>query len=186
MKLAAVVALSLLALPAAAHAGGYVSAGIGTAPQFGGDLDDGYSGKGHNSARVMVGKQFGIVGLEAGVAGFGFSGVSQDTGDTATGARMYNAQLAITVTLPLMTKLDGYLRGGIEKAWASGEANAGIDISGSGYLIGAGVAYSLGVHDAALWAELGHEMVSYDHTNNPTREGTVDALMVGVKFGFGR
>lgn len=186
MKLAVVAGLSLLALSTTAHAGGYVSAGIGPQPAFGGEIEGGYSGDGHNSARVMVGKRFGMVGLEAGVGGFGFTGTAQDTADTAAGAKMYNAQLAVTLTMPLMVKLDGYVRGGVEKSWASGEVNDGIDITGDGWVIGAGAAYNLGMHDAALWAELNHEMVTYEHTGNLTREGVVDTLMVGVRFGFGK
>lgn len=185
MKLAVAAALALLALPTAASAGGYVSAGVGTGPAFGGELEGAYTGDGHTSARLMVGKRFGIVGLEAGLTGFGFTGTAQDTSDTTAGARMYQAQAAVTVTMPLMVKLDGYLRAGIEKSWASGEVNPGIDISGGGYVIGAGAAYNLGVRDAALWLELNHELVTYDHTNNPSREGTVSTLMVGVRVGFG-
>jgi len=185
MKLAVVAGLSLLALSSTAHAGGYVSVGIGPKASFGGELEGVYNSDGHNTGRIVVGKQFGIVGLEAGIGGYGFSGTTQDTLDVTDG-RMYNAQLAVTVTMPLMTKLDGYLRGGVEKAWASGEYNPGIDVTGNGWLIGAGAAYRLGVQDAALWAELGHELVSYDHTNNPTREGSVNTLLVGIKVGFGK
>jgi len=47
MLRASIVLASLLALPAIAHAGSYVSAGIGTAPSIGGDASATFNGDGH-------------------------------------------------------------------------------------------------------------------------------------------
>ncbi len=185
MKLAVAAALALLALPSAASAGGYVSAGIGTGPAFGGELENAYTGDDHNSARVLVGKRFGIVGIEAGIGGWGLTGTAGNTLDVVSG-RAYSAQAAVTVSMPLVTKLDGYLRVGIEKIWVTGEQYTEYPVGGGGYLLGAGIAYDLGVRDAALWLEANHELIHLGRPAGTEFDGTVSTLLAGIRVGFGR
>src|SRR5438067_2231494 len=108
MLRASLVLASLLALPAAAHAGGYVSAGIGTAPSLGGDVSTTFSGDGHNSGRVALGRGFGPISLEAGIAGFGVSTAGMST--TA-----YSAQVSAAAHAPLFLGVDLVARGGLER-----------------------------------------------------------------------
>lgn len=184
MKLAAVAALALLALPATASAGGYVSAGLGTGARFTGSLSGNFTGEGHNSGKVMIGKRFGIVSIEAGVAGFGIDGNLGTTGDLA-GDRLYSASASVVGQFPVMPKLEVFARLGLSKAWVSGEGDDR-QISGGGYVTGVGASYDLGFRDAALWAEIGHEVTRLERAQLADMKGGVDTLMIGVRFGIGR
>ncbi len=183
MKLAVAAALALLALPTAAHAGGYVSVGVGTGPRFTNGLQNSYSGDGHNSARVLVGKRFGLISIEGGIGGYGLHGVNVYTSDIS-GDRAYSASASVVGQVPVMAKLEVFARLGIEKTWVTGEADDR-GISGGGYLVGAGVAYDLGFRNMALWAEIDHEMMRLKRESIADQTGSVDTLMVGIRVGFG-
>src|SRR6188508_3385967 len=64
----------LVAVPAAAHAGSYVSGGVGTSPDLGGDAAVMLDAEGHNTGRLTLGQKFGPASLEGGLSGFGVTG----------------------------------------------------------------------------------------------------------------
>ena len=130
----ALVAAALLSVPAAAHAGGYVALGVGSAADTGGDLR-GFSSDGHMSGRLMLGQRISIVSFEAGLAGYGL--------EPRSGGRDYNAQslgAALKLNLPLVAGLEGYGRAGVERTWL-GTSGDQMAYSGNGYVVGGGLEY---------------------------------------------
>jgi hypothetical protein len=169
MKLAALVAvpLALAAAAGSASAGGYVSAGVGSAPDLGGDLTmltaDGRSG------RVALGHGFGPLALEAGLGGFGVDG-----------GTMMTASLSAKVKTDLAASLDIYARGGLERTWVRADGPMA-DLSGDGKVLGAGLELPLPglVTDSALWLELDRQWMQLGQAH-----GTADTVMLGLRVGL--
>lgn len=170
MKLAvlAVIPLALTATAGAARAGGYVSAGIGGAPDLAGELTM-LSTEDTHSGRIALGRDFGPVSLEAGLGGFGIEG-----------GTMMSASVSAKLNVDLVSQLDGYARGGLEHSWV--DADGAMDgLSGDGYLLGAGLELALPglLTDSAIWLELDREWMELGQAS-----GTADTLMLGLRFGL--
>lgn len=160
------VLASLVILPAAANAGGYVSAGIGSAPSLGGDVAASFDGTGHSSGRVALGRGFGPISIEAGLAGFGVTAMG-----SSNEARAYSGQVSAAAHAPLFLGLDLVARGGLERTWVSDDQMS--EISGDGYLLGAGL--DLTVAGTGVWVELDRQYLPH---------GTADTAMLGVRVGI--
>ena len=102
----AVLGALLIAAPSSAYAGGFVSAGVGTAPSLGGDLDTYFDGDGHRSAKVAVGNRMGPIGIEVGLGGYGLHGVMPVTGAAVDGTAL-SLSASLTGHVPLFLWLDG-------------------------------------------------------------------------------
>jgi hypothetical protein len=170
MKLAvlAVVPLALTATAGAARAGGYVSAGIGGAPDLAGELSM-LSSDGGRAGRIAIGHDLGPVALEGGLGGFGVEG-----------GTMMSASLSAKLSVDLVSQLDGYARGGIEHSWV--RADGAMDgASGDGYLLGAGLELGLPMllTDAAIWLEVDRQWMELGQAS-----GTADTLLLGLRVGL--
>ena len=169
MKLVVLAALplALAATAGSAYAGGYVSAGVGGAPDLGGDLTmlttEGRSG------RIALGHGFGALAIEAGLGGFGVDG-----------GTMMTASLSAKVKTDLVSKLDIYARGGLERTWVRADGPMA-DLSGDGKVLGAGLELNLPglLTDSALWLELDRQWMQLGPSH-----GTADTLMLGLRFGL--
>lgn len=180
MRAPAALALALVALaPVAAHAGPteYVSLGIGTTANTGGDLSsmdsNGIAGS------LFVGHSFGLVSIEAGLSKYGFKNQNQDWGNISLGA-------AGKLTVPVMPLLGAYLRLGIEKTWQNGSAkSADSDYTGTGWLAGIGAAYklNLGATSGAVWADFTRHDASFVNDTR-SRDGNIDVISLGITVGF--
>lgn len=170
MKIAslALVPFLVTAAAGAAQAGGYVSAGLGGAPDLGGELTM-LSAEDSSSGRIAVGQGFGPLSVEAGLGGFGVDG-----------GTMVSASVSLKLNADLVSKLDGYVRGGLERSWVRG-GGAMDGLSGDGHLLGAGLELELPMllTDAALWLELDREWMELGQA-----EGTADTMLLGLRVGL--
>jgi hypothetical protein len=170
--LAMLVALA----PATAHAGGYVSAGLGSGPDLGGDLQN-LSGEGHASGRLAFGHGLGPVAVELGVTGYGVTGSMPGGGSTEGEA--LSASISGKLFGGLVGNLDAFLRAGLQRTWIRTEAMH--DYDGQGYVVGVGLDYGLPL--AALWVEVDREYLDLAHDAG-RYSGTADTLMAGVRVGI--
>ncbi len=184
MKPAILVAtLGTLLIGSSAHAGGYVTAGVGSGPALGGELDTYFDGEGHRSAKVGLGNRIGPLGVEVGVGGYGLHGTMPATGDEIDGSALSLAA-SLTGHVPLLLWLEGYGRLGLQRTWISASGPMA-DLSGSGYVMGVGLEMSvpLVLTDAALWLEVDRETVDLSQSGS-TYEGTADTVMLGLRLGL--
>ena len=176
----AVLVLILIAAPTLAHAGGYVSAGIGGGAELGGELHN-LSGEGHNAGRLALGRWFGPIALEGAVSGFGVTGTMP--GGAAVDGEALSTSLSGKAHAGLIAGLGAFVRVGVMRTWIRTDSME--DLEGDGYVIGAGLDYriSLPVWEAALWLELDREFL--DLSQGPARyQGTADTLLAGVRIGI--
>jgi hypothetical protein len=170
MKFASLVVVPILltAAAGAARAGGYVSAGLGGSPDLGGDLTM-LSAEDASSGRIAVGQSFGPLALEAGLGGFGVDG-----------GTMVSASVSLKAKTNLVSRLDGYLRGGLERSWLRSDGAMG-DLSGDGTMLGAGleVGLPLVLADAAIWLEVDRQWMDLGPA-----DGTADTLLLGMRIGL--
>ena len=126
---------SLAAPRLAAAEGGYLSLGVGSSASLGGDLS-GYESTGR-SARLSIGQRFGRLGLEAGIGGYGFEFGNAGNYD-ALGLGVYGRY-----SRPLVSKLEGFGRFGVERTWLRPDSTTGRGFKGNGIALGAGLEYGL-------------------------------------------
>lgn len=172
----ALLVLGLIATPAAAHAGGYVSAGIGGAPELGGELHN-LSGEGHNSGRLALGHGAGPFAVELGVTGYGVTGTMPGGG--SVDGEALSASLSGKLSGGLVGSLDAFLRAGLQRTWIN--TTEMDDLDGQGYVLGVGLDYAFAF--AALWLELDREYLDLAQGAGQFR-GTADTLMAGVRIGI--
>jgi hypothetical protein len=138
MRAALAVAL-VAATSSVATAGAYVGLGIGT--NAASDASDRRVEDGR-SARLLVGYRFrpmkhGAISLEGSISGYGL-GLLDRTSIVELDAYQYSA--AGRFDLPLSHNFEAFGRLGLQHTSVGG-ANPIYDVSGSGFLIGAGMAY---------------------------------------------
>lgn len=156
----------LVALPAAAHAGSYVSGGLGTSPDVGGDVSVMLDTEGHNTGRLVLGQKIGPAAIEGGLSGFHI-----DTGTAVTAS----------VALKLQTQISGALglfaRGSLDHTWVSADT---MELDGTGHTLGLGLDYGVSaLADGGLWLELDRQYLDLDGS-----KGTADTVMLGLRFGL--
>ncbi len=143
MKRAALAVALVAAMSSVATAGTYVGLGIGTnAVSEGSDrlVEDG------RSAKVLVGyrfrpMRFGAISLEGTIGGYGL-GLKDGTKIVQLDA--YQLSAAGRFNLPLSNNFEAFGRLGLQHTTAGGD-NPLYDTSGSGFLVGAGIAYLFNV-----------------------------------------
>lgn len=179
---ATLAAAALLAAPSAAHAGGYVSLGVGTAPTFHDDLSASFSGEGHASGRAMLGQKLGRFAIEAGLSGYGVDGVSAQTADVVDG-RAISATVSGKFHVPLGDRLTGYLRGGLGHTWL--RADGTTDLEGRSYHGGLGMEYGFEalLASGSIWVEIRRDVEDLAR-DGMTVQGTADTVSVGVSIGL--
>lgn len=183
MRLASLlVAASVAAAPAAASAGGYVSAGVGPSPSLGGELTS-LSSDDARSGRVALGAGFGPLAVEGGLGGFGVNGVLP-SGDYVDGT-ILSASLSLKGSAPILVPgFALYARGGLGRNWVTGDASMDT-AAGESYLVGAGAEYAIPMvlADVAFWAELDRDWMTISQDAGTTR-GTADVVMIGMRVGI--
>jgi hypothetical protein len=181
MKFASLVIafLAFAALPRTSHAGGYVSAGVGTAPATGGELSF-LDASSSQSARVGLGHGFGPVSLEASLGGYGVRGGTPD-GGYVDGTALA-AGVSVRGNLPLFAMLSAFGRVGLERSWVAGEMG---DLSGEGYLLGAGLELGLPMllGDSSVFLEIDREYLTLQRSMG-SYDGFVDTATLGLRVGL--
>jgi hypothetical protein len=187
--LRALVVASLLAIPAVASAGTYVSLGLG-----GTGVDDskspGFVDNGRN-VRLAVGYRLapmsiGSISVEGGYTGFGVA-----NGNATYDAHNYFA--AGKFSLPLSQGFEAFGRLGVEHMDFSTHTNQP-SLGGNGYLVGAGFEYRLGAiqgvppffANSGIWVDITRDGSSMtpDSTNGKARDIAVDTYTIGLSVGF--
>lgn len=140
MKRAALAVTLLVAATGSASAGTYVGLGIGTAAAISEDTErldgDGRSGK------ALLGMRFGNISVEGAVGKFG-TAITTVPGDPARFfGDQWQASISGKLSLPLGNNFEAFGRVGLHRSWISAEREEQ-DVSGDGYLIGAGIEYRL-------------------------------------------
>jgi len=174
------IAVALAAAPGESRAGGYVSAGIGTAPAIGGELSF-LEASGSRSGRVALGHGFGPVSLEASLGGYGVQG-AMPQGDFVDGTAM-SAGASVRGHVPLLATFSAFARLGLERTWVTGEMN---DLSGNGYIMGAGLELGLPMilADTALWLEGDREVMTLTRSVAASYGGHADSVLLGLRVGI--
>jgi hypothetical protein len=164
-------------VPAAAHAGGYVGAGIGTSASLGGATGRIISDSSH-SGRIVIGERLARVSIEGTLGSYGLNFSNRDA---SFDARSLGA--AAKLHLPLVEKLEGTVRVGLEHTWLAG-ANAP-DLSGDGWTGGLGLEYRLNLGLAATSVWLDYSRHSTALANGPTKiDATADMWTLGLSIGL--
>jgi len=165
-----------LCLPAAAHAGTYVGVGLGTSARTDGDFAR-FGTNGKHSGRIVLGERIGQVSVEAQLNDIGLIYRGVDANATSLGA-------VGALHLPLVSKLEGYVRFGLERTWLRGDSTVP-DATGDGWTGGLGLEYRI---DAVL----ANGSVWVDYTRHATKltansfayDGTANAWTVGITVGI--
>jgi opacity protein-like surface antigen len=146
MLRASLVAVILVAVSSqAAHAGGYLGLGVGTAPSVGDDL---FEANGR-SAKILGGMRWAQFSVEGSVGGFA---LGQPNSRAELDA--YQAQASAKLSLPLGSGFEAFGRAGLQHAWLTSD-NTANDMDGNGYLLGAGFEYrlNLGIGSGSIFVD---------------------------------
>jgi hypothetical protein len=173
----------VLAVPVAAHAGPYVSAGVGAGPALGGDFSGTLSADGHSAGRVGIGHRLGPASLEAAISGFGVTATAP-TGESVDGTAL-SGQISAKLGVPIVLGIALYGRGGLERTWMGPTANADDRLIGDGTVLGAGLEYNLDLvlTSAGVWVEADREWITVEG-QGMSFDGTADMVLAGVRVGI--
>jgi opacity protein-like surface antigen len=177
MKRVLLVVCGVMAVSTTASAGGYGGLAVGTQPGVSGEFGDNTATPASKSLRGLGGYRFGNISAEGALNGF--------TVLTATlGERsMYQLSAAAKLNLPLDSGFEAFGRAGIEHTWLDLGPEA--EMSGNGFLIGAGVEYrfNLGITTAAVFVDYTiHYAGLRDHRDT---EFSATTRMFGLGFTVG-
>lgn len=169
----------------AAHAGGYVSLGVGAEAAMSGDLAGRFQSDGLSAGRLALGYRGGNLAIEA--VAFG-NGLDDMTGS----ADMTTVSLGIDLKYHLHIALgvEGYCRAGLHRTWVtrSGQADSSMSgYQGEGHVLGGGLQYAfelLPVVEAAVWADYSRQTYNLADEAQQSMLGTADVITVGLSFGL--
>jgi len=177
MKYAALTATTVVAMSGPASAGVYLGLGLGTKPM----VDDAMENVGtpsSQSLRGLVGARLANVSLEGAVNGFGMA--TQRSG----GHTVYQASAALKLSIPIVSQLEAFGRGGLERTWLNmGEDQA--NLRGDGFLAGVGLELRLNLVVASLsvFADYTVHRTSLESTLDKF-DSTLQMVGVGVTMGI--
>jgi hypothetical protein len=181
MKSSLITLAVAVLIPSTASAGTYLGLGIGSAPEVNEEADRLESAG--RSGKVLLGMRWGNFSVEGAVGRFDMArrndrGLMLPFGDT------YQASLAGKLSLPLGNNFEAFGRAGLHKSWIDAETDD-LDVSGDGYLIGAGIEYRLNL-------AIGQGSIFVDYQYNDTKlegdrfmfDGSSRMFTVGLTVGL--
>ncbi len=164
-----------------AHADGYVGIGVGSGAELGGELSDFFiTDEDSSSSRILVGKRFGSLAIEASLFGSQLYG---NAGDFATVSLGLDAKYY----LGLAGGLEGYGKIGLNKTWLTGpEETEEWDYKGRGQELGLGLQYnfSLALTDIGVWLDYTIQNTELRDGENQVLDGTLEMVNLGLSVGF--
>ncbi len=164
-----------------AHADGYVGAGIGSGAELGGELSNFFvTDEDSASSRILVGKRFGSLAIEASLFGSQLYG---NAGDFAT----ISLGLDAKYYLGIVGGLEGYGKIGLNKTWLTGpEETEEWDYKGRGQELGLGLQYnfSLALTDIGVWLDYTIQNTELRDGENQVLDGTLEMVNLGLSVGF--
>jgi hypothetical protein len=176
-------ALALL-VTSVAHAGGYVSAGVGGSAALRGELSSAFDSSEHESARIAVGQRIGPLGLEAAYWSAGLTGV----GGFAAGEDWTTRTLGIDLKyfVSVIGPLAAYPKLGLNRTWLDGPEFGVSDHRGGGVALGAGLEYrfvDLPLANAAVWGDYTHHRATLSDGAGEV-SGSMGLASLGLSVGF--
>lgn len=186
--LAALSTLAVAGLASPAHAGGYISVGIGADAGLAGDMATHFTAD-HDDAgsgRIAIGQRVGNIAVEASLYGAALQSTTGlgDGADYATAT----AGVALKYYIPLSGRLEGYGKGGLDKTWlvADGDMRAS-GYAGRGYNFGGGIQFTFEtglLGSAAVWLDYTHQEFELREDGMRDLDGGTRLLTLGVSLGF--
>ncbi len=142
----------------AASAGTYLGLGIGTqaSGHIGNDVSS-MSEDGNHSGRLVVGYRFGRLSIEG--AATRYTQLYRGGSDDAT-----SFAALLKYSLPLGNNFEAFGRGGLQRTDLSGAAD---NLSGNGWVLGAGFEYRLDAAITGLSIFVDYEHISTDYSQGP-------------------
>lgn len=181
-----------------AHAGGYLSVGLGADALLGQDFRENFDAKAMTLGRVSVGARFGSFAIEGVMFGADLRATSmQILGQTpdSQGDDFSTTSLGIEgkYYFKLFSGIEGYGKLGINRTWLTADATVENppEYQGQGYTVGAGLQYGLKVLPsigASIWLDYNRQMVSLDEVNLsnvslPDLQGSSNMITIGLTLG---
>lgn len=185
--IAPLLAAGMLAGVPAAHAGGYVSFGIGPEAALGGELAARFQTEDLAAGRLGLGFRSKNLAIEAVAIG---TGLDYMNGAGNGSADLVSASLGVDLKyhLHLILGLEGYGRIGLHRTWlGENMQEEAPTFEGSGHMFGGGLQYSfdvLPVIDAAVWVDFTRQAFDLTDVAQRPLSGTADLLTVGVSLGL--
>lgn len=176
MKSATVVAAALMALSTSASAGGYLGMSLGTQPSVNDEFDSVAKPFGR-SLRGLIGFRVANVSIEGALNGFN---VATQRGDQT----VYQGSVALKLSIPIGSGLEGFVRGGLERTWLSLDDDT-YNFTGDGFLIGGGFEFRLNaiLANASIFVDYTYHKATLDNDR-----GSVDTTSgmwgLGVTVGL--
>lgn len=170
-----ILAVMLLAASGtAASAGTYLGLGIGSNARLDGQMGH-YSDGGDRSGRLILGQSFGRLAIEGTATRYDLGyGVSSATGTSLAAA--------LKLSLPLGNNFELFGKGGLQRTSLSGNDPSLGDLSGNGYLLGAGFEYKLdfGLGGGSIFVDYQRNKTSFDLGTSQMLDGTVSMWTLGI------
>jgi hypothetical protein len=178
------VVAALAIVPSIAHAGGYVSAGVGGSAALRGELSSEFDSSEHESARLAVGQRIGPIGLEAAYWSAGLTGVSGFAAGEDWTSRTLGLDLKYFFTL--IGPLAAYPKLGVNHVFLDGPEFGLSDHGGSGWALGGGLEYrfvDLPMANASVWGDYTHHDATL-HDGDREVSGSMGLASLGLSVGF--
>ncbi len=183
-------ALALVALAGfgrAAHAGGYVSVGVGADAGLSGEVAQHFTTDTNGSSgRVALGQRLGRFAIEVDLYGSDLQGTTALAGQQSYSSM--TAGVAARYYFPLTGHLEAYGKGGLDKTWLVGNAdNPATSYSGRGYDLGGGLQYTINgllLGELALWVDYTHQSFTLHDDQKRDLGGGAQMLSIGISVGF--
>ncbi len=185
---AAILIFTPLAMTSVTEAGGFVSLGMGSAPNLGGEVSQLYTGdeSGSNGGRIAMGERLGPLALEAGINSASL--LTQGVGAGAESAKAVSLEVSLKYYFSFMGPVEAYAKGGLAKTWIVQGSGMSMDSeqSGRAYALGGGLQYSLPtpILEAGVWMDYSRQILDLHNNEGESVDGSVDVLTMGVSFGF--
>ena len=184
--LPAVFGTLLLVGAGAAHAEGYIGAGVGAGGDLGGELGSNFTTTDDtNSGRILVGERFGALAVEGSLFGSQLVGASNLTGqgDFTT----VSLGVDLKYYLGLVGGLEGYGKIGLNTTWLTGSDDSELNFSGRGQELGIGLQYTINLPltQVGIWLDYTAQQTDLrDSDQRQTLDGTIEMVNLGVSVGF--
>jgi hypothetical protein len=180
MKTALVVAACLM-VSTSVWADGYAGLAIGTEPSVNDEFLQQTGQPSGRSLRVLGGWQFHPnFAVEGALNGF-------DVATNSFGPHTeYQISAALKGSLPLGDNFEAFGRAGIERSWLDQPPGDGFDLSGNGFLVGAGFEYKLDAlihHAASVFVDYNIHRVEMESVRFPVSQ-TTGSWGLGATIGF--
>lgn len=178
------------ATPGVARGDGYfLGVGVGGDARLGAELAEQFTAEGEASGRIVLGKRMGPWAVEG-----AFFGTDVRSRYSDVPYSTLSLGLDLRYFLPLTSRLELYVRAGLNKTWlktwlaaapdSSGRASdAGYEGRGLDYGTGLQYAWRPGKLQFSIWLDFNKQFVRLHDAGRPSLDGELEMVTFGVSFG---